>query len=140
MTDYRLYPITWKNVIDYNWLRLQLPHVWEVNHQYCWWSIIDWVIDQYFSYIHHENELNNISKHKWLREGWYNRGNDLTTPLRGHPLLSTIWDVLTSYTTQYPDDQYYLILTKMQNKIIIRKLSILMIVMLSRYITPEQYG
>ena len=22
MTDYRLHPITWKNVIDYNWLRL----------------------------------------------------------------------------------------------------------------------
>jgi hypothetical protein len=30
MADYRLHPITWKNVIDYNWLRLQirLPHVW----------------------------------------------------------------------------------------------------------------
>jgi hypothetical protein len=30
MSDYRLHPITWKNVIDYNWLRLQLqlPHVW----------------------------------------------------------------------------------------------------------------
>ena len=29
-SDYRLHPITWKNVIDYNWLRLQLqlPHVW----------------------------------------------------------------------------------------------------------------
>jgi hypothetical protein len=26
MADYRLHPITWKNVIDYNWLRL--PHVW----------------------------------------------------------------------------------------------------------------
>jgi hypothetical protein len=25
MTDYRLHPITWKNVIDYNWL--WLPHV-----------------------------------------------------------------------------------------------------------------
>jgi hypothetical protein len=25
MADYRLHPITWKNVIDYNWLRL--PHV-----------------------------------------------------------------------------------------------------------------
>jgi hypothetical protein len=24
-SDYRLHPITWKNVIDYNWLRL--PHV-----------------------------------------------------------------------------------------------------------------
>ena len=30
-SDYRLHPITWKNVIDYNWLRLQLwlPHVWD---------------------------------------------------------------------------------------------------------------
>jgi hypothetical protein len=24
MADYRLYPITWKNVIDYNWLQLQI--------------------------------------------------------------------------------------------------------------------
>ena len=24
MTDYRLHPITWKNVIDYNWLQLQI--------------------------------------------------------------------------------------------------------------------
>ena len=24
MSDYRLHPITWKNVIDYNWLRLQI--------------------------------------------------------------------------------------------------------------------
>ena len=24
MADYRLHPITWKNVIDYNWLQLQI--------------------------------------------------------------------------------------------------------------------
>ena len=24
MVDYRLYAITWKNIIDYNWLRLQI--------------------------------------------------------------------------------------------------------------------
>jgi hypothetical protein len=24
MADYRLHPMTWKNVIDYNWLRLQI--------------------------------------------------------------------------------------------------------------------
>jgi hypothetical protein len=24
MEDYRLHPITWKNVIDYNWLQLQI--------------------------------------------------------------------------------------------------------------------
>jgi hypothetical protein len=24
MADYRLHPITWKNVVDYNWLRLQI--------------------------------------------------------------------------------------------------------------------
>jgi hypothetical protein len=72
--------------------------------------------------------------------GVVQQGKWLDHTIERPPLLSTIWDVLTSYTTQYPDDQYYLILTKMQNKIIIRKLSILMIVMLSRYITPEQYG
>ena len=26
MTDYRLHPIIWKNVIDYNWLRLQITN------------------------------------------------------------------------------------------------------------------
>jgi hypothetical protein len=40
MADYRLHLITWKNVIDYNWLRwqLRLPHVWIATLNFSKWG------------------------------------------------------------------------------------------------------
>jgi hypothetical protein len=57
MADYRLHPITWKNVIDYNDYdyKLRLPHVCSggclhilrgMSYAHCWRPYYDWNVEQ----------------------------------------------------------------------------------------------
>jgi hypothetical protein len=67
-SDYRLHPITWKNVIDYNWLRL--PHVWlGINAQ------IIFLRGKWESQFRSENTR---VFHFWLQQIYFATGWNLT--------------------------------------------------------------
>jgi hypothetical protein len=50
MANYRLHPITWKNVIDYNWLRLQITITPCLDLNETWYTHARWWEEEAYWY------------------------------------------------------------------------------------------